>query len=92
MKLLYPKYLHYKNSFVYRGKNASIKAFLLFVMGMVFWAGIFIVFYRALAYFQSIDVFGSFLASKLLSMVLLTFFSILIFSNIITAIASLFIS
>lgn len=92
MKLLYPKYMQYKNRFIFRGKNASIKALLLFVVGMLFWTGVFIVFYRVLAYFQSIDVFGSFLASKLLSMVLLTFFSILIFSNIITAIASLFLS
>ncbi|MCK7467611.1 MAG: hypothetical protein MZU91_05445 [Desulfosudis oleivorans] len=52
-----------------------MKALLLCAVGMLFWAGIFFVFYRVLGYFKGIDVFGGFLASKLLSMVLLTSFN-----------------
>lgn len=92
LRLLYPKYIQFKNRLQYRQENAYVKAFLLFVFGILFWAAIFIIFYRVLFYFKSIDIFGNFLASKLLSMVFLTFFSILIFSNIITAISTFFLS
>lgn len=90
--LLYPKITQWKNSITFRGRNAFVKVLLLTVFGMLFWAGIFTVFYRVLFYFRGIDVFGTFLASKLLSMMFLTFFSVLIFSNIITSISSFFMS
>jgi ABC-2 type transport system permease protein len=92
LSLLYPKFTQFKNRIKYKGEGAYIKAFLLFMFGMLFWAGIFVVFYRVLFYFKGIDIFGEFLASKLLSMVFLAFFSILIFSNIITCISSFFMS
>ena len=90
--LLYPKFLQLKNRIKYRGKGAYVKALLFGLFGLFFWAGIFTVFCRVLYYFKDIDVLGDFLASKLLSMVFLAFFSILIFSNIITAISSFFMS
>jgi len=62
------------------------------VISFLFWAGIFVVFYRVLHYFQGIEGFGDILARKLLSMVLLTFFSILIFSSILTALSTLYLS
>ena len=60
--------------------------------GFLFWAGIFAVFYRVLSYFQGIEGFGDILARKLLSMVLVAFFSILIFSSILTALSTLYLS
>jgi ABC-2 type transport system permease protein len=45
-----------------------------------------------LKYFQSVEVIGNLLAHHLLSMVLLTFFSLLIFSNIITSLSNLYLS
>jgi len=45
-----------------------------------------------LSYFSSIEVVGALLASRLLSMVFLTFFSLLIFSNVITALSTYFLS
>ncbi len=65
---------------------------LLAFAGLLFWAGIFAVFYRVLAYFQGIEGFGDILAHKLLSMVLVTFFAILIFSSILTALSTLYLS
>jgi len=92
LNFLYPKLLQIKNRITFKGEGSYTKLLLLVVFGLLFWAGIFIVFYRVLHYFQGIDVFGDFLASKLLSMVFLTFFSILIFSNVITAISTFFMS
>jgi ABC-2 type transport system permease protein len=57
-----------------------------------FWVAIFVFFYRVLRYFLSVPDFGPVLTYKLLSMVLLTFFSILLFSNIITALSTFFLS
>ena len=91
-RLLYPRIARFKNALKYRSDSTYVKAFLMFVFGLLFWAAIFVIFYRVLYYFKGIDVFGDFLASKLLTMVLITFFLILIFSNVITAIATFFMS
>ena len=90
--LLYPKITQIKNRIKFKGEGSYFRALLMACFGIAFWSGIFFVFFRVLTYFKGIDVFGDFLAAKLLSMVLLTFFSILIFSNVITAISSFFIS
>lgn len=91
-RLLYPKYLQFRNTINRKQNMTFLKGLLLLVFGMLFWAAIFIIFYRVLFYFKGIDVFGDFLAAKLLSMVFLTFFAILIFSNIITSLSSFFMS
>ena len=65
---------------------------LLALAGILFWVGIFAVFYRVLVYFQGIEGFGDILAKKLLSMVLVTFFAVLIFSSILTALSTLYLS
>src|SRR5262249_10959974 len=62
------------------------------LLGVGFWTGIFIFFYRALRYFLTVPDFGPVLTYKLLGMVFLTFFSILLFSNIITALSTFFLS
>ncbi|MFC1591114.1 hypothetical protein ACFL43_01180 [Thermodesulfobacteriota bacterium] len=92
VRLLYPKMTQVKNRLKFRSERAGVKAFLLACIGLIFWGGVFLIFYRVLSYFNSIDVIGNFLAAKLLSMVLLTFFSVLLFSNIITAISTFFMS
>ncbi|NNG08126.1 MAG: hypothetical protein HKM90_10400 [Desulfobacteraceae bacterium] len=61
-------------------------------VGLSFWAGMFVLSCRVLMYFQSVEVIGDLLAHHLLSMVLLTFFSLLIFSHIITALSNLYLS
>jgi ABC-2 type transport system permease protein len=61
-------------------------------MGLAFWVGAFVVLYRVLSYFQKMEEFGDILAYKLLSMALITFFSLLIFSGILTCLSKLYLS
>jgi ABC-2 type transport system permease protein len=61
-------------------------------LGVVFWVAVFLFFYRVLCYFLTVPDFGPVLTYKLLSMVLLTFLAILLFSNIITALSTFFLS
>lgn len=61
-------------------------------IGLLFWLGIYGVSHRVLTYFQQVEDFGDILAYKLLSMVLLSFFSLLIFSSILTSLSKLYMS
>ncbi len=65
--------------------------FFLFI-GLIFWTGAFLIFYRVLTYFQSVQDFGDILAIKLLSMMIVTFFTLLLFSSIINSLSHLYLS
>ena len=90
--LAYPYINSIKNRVRFQERGDKIKAVLLTLLGLVFWGGIFVVFYLVLDYFAGIEIFGRILAQKLLTMVFLTFLSILIFSNTITALSTYFLS
>ena len=92
MDLVYPRIAQIRNQLKQRDRSIYVKTLIVGFFGLLFWAAIFIVFYRVLAYFKGIEIVGDFLAAKLLSMVILSFFSILIFSNIITALSVFFMS
>lgn len=93
LALLKPRFWSFKNGGTSKDvKNRRSKALLFGAVGLIFWAGIFVIFYRVLVYFQGVEGFGDILARKLLSMVLLTLFSLLIFSSIITALTKLYLS
>ena len=62
------------------------------LIGLIFWIGTFIICYHVLFYFQSVQDFGNILAMKLLSMIIMTFFALLIFSNIINCLSHLYLS
>ncbi|GBD27228.1 hypothetical protein HRbin30_02573 [bacterium HR30] len=66
----------------------------LFLIGLAvaFGTGVFVFFYRVLVHFLSIPEFGPVLTYKLLAMILLTFLSVLLFSNIIVALSTFFLS
>ncbi|MDZ4164729.1 MAG: hypothetical protein U1C55_06340 [Smithellaceae bacterium] len=75
--------------------NRQDRRFRLLMMsgfGLLFWAGIFTIFYRVISYFKRVEGFGDVLALKLLSMVLISFFAILILSGIIVIVAKLYLS
>jgi ABC-2 type transport system permease protein len=91
-QLLLPRLLAFKKDFLRHDRRGIARDLILFFMGFLFWCGIFLVFYRVLLYFQGIEVIGDILASKLLSMVFLCLFSVLIFSNIVTALSTYFLS
>lgn len=65
---------------------------VLLTLGVLFWAAIFAFFARVLSYFQGVPELGPVLAERLLSMVLLSFFSLLLFSNIVTALSTYYLS
>ena len=90
--ILYPRLQCLKHRVGRPIRKEAIKPAIFFVLGLVFWSGTFLIFYRVLDYFQGIESLGDFLAAKLLSMVFLVFFSILLFSNIITALSTFYLS
>ncbi len=93
LTLLRPRYLAFRNNRT--GKSAGNRRAQLFLMGSIglaFWMGAFAIFYRILRYFQSVEGFGDILAYKLLSMTLLSFFALLIFSSIVTSLAKFYLS
>ena len=73
-----------------RGRGARLS--LLGGIGLLFWAFIYTVLYKLLVYFRSVPDLGPFLAGKLLGLILIGFFSILMLSNIITALSGFFLA
>ena len=73
-----------------RGRGA--RTAILVSVGAVFWAFAFGVLHRLLAYFRGVPEIGPLLAGKLLGLILVSFFSILLLSNIITALSSFFLA
>lgn len=68
------------------------KILVLTVVGLVFWAGVFGVSFRILRYFRGVEEIGPLLAAKLLGLILLAFLSILLLSNVITALSTFFLA
>src|SRR4030043_2350204 len=93
LTLLRPRFLSFKNRRVSKNlKGRKLRFFVLSTIGLAFWAGTFAIFYRVLTYFQGMEGFGDILAYKLLSMALIPFFSLLIFSGILTTLAKLYLA
>jgi ABC-2 type transport system permease protein len=90
--LLSPRILGLKNSLFSASHGNRKRPLIMVIVGLVFWGLMFVVSSRMLIYFRSVEVIGDILAHHLLGMVFLTFFSLLIFSNIITALSNLYLS
>ncbi len=90
--LLSPRVLAFKNSVSGSNPGNRKKALIMTVAGLLFWTAMFVLSSRMLEYFRSTEIIGEILAHHLLSMVFLTFFSLLIFSNIITSLSNLYLS
>jgi ABC-2 type transport system permease protein len=90
--LLSPRWRAARNRARRLDRRGKILLGVFGALGAAFWAAIFLFFYRVLCYFLAVPDFGPVLTYKLLSMVLLTFFAILLFSNIITALSTFFLS
>lgn len=65
---------------------------ILSVVGLVFWAAVFGIAYRVLRYFRGVEEIGNLMAGKVLGIILLAFLSILLLSNIITALSTFFLA
>ncbi len=90
--LLTPRYRALKNQLNRFAPGDRLKTAVLTLLGLAFWAFLFGVSYRVLSYFRTIEGLGDLLALRLLSMVLLTFFSILLFSNVVTSLSTYYLS
>ena len=75
-----------------RSQGGGGKAVLLTAVGITFFAGVFVVLYVILRYFRGVEELGPLLASKMLGLALLSFISILVLSNVITALSSFFLA
>jgi ABC-2 type transport system permease protein len=90
--LISPKFVGFKNGLKRSRSKIKIKVLTLTGTGILFWLALFFLSYRVLIYFSSQEIIGDILARHLLAMALLIFFSLLIFSHIITALSNLYIS
>ncbi|MCC6318887.1 MAG: hypothetical protein IT361_14510 [Gemmatimonadaceae bacterium] len=73
-----------------RGRGA--RWVLLSLLALVFWSFAFGAVHRVLSYFKGVPEIGPLLAGKLLGVLLLAFSSILLLSNVITALSSFFLA
>ena len=91
--LLRPRFLSFKNPLLSaNSKKDFYRNLVLGTAGFFFWIGIFIISLRTLKYFRRIEELGDILIFKLLSMLVLTSFSFLIFSSILTSLSKLYLS
>ncbi|MDO9585418.1 MAG: hypothetical protein Q7I93_02910, partial [Syntrophales bacterium] len=90
--LLKPRCLAFRKGRSGPAATRNARLLLLGSIGLAFWGGTFAVFYRVLTYFQGVEGFGDILAHKLLSMVIMTFFVLLVFSSVITALSKFYLS
>ncbi len=76
----------------YRQGRGGGRALIIGTVGLFFWLAVFGVLYRVLSYFRGVEEIGPLLAGKLLGLALLSFLSILLLSNVITALSSFFLA
>lgn len=72
--------------------GSSARALLLALIALIFWTAVFGIAFRVLHYFQGVDEIGNLMAGKMLEVILLAFLSILLLSNIITALSTFFLA
>lgn len=90
--LLEPKWLTARARLMANERGRGARFGVLAVFGLLFWSVVYVVLYRLLHYFRGVEEIGPLLAGKLLGLLLLGFFSILVLSNIITALSSFFLA
>lgn len=92
MLLLSPRYNAIRNRLTRLAPGDGVKTIVLALLGLAFWLFLYTVSFKVLSYFRTIEGLGDLLALRLLSMVLLTFFSVLVFSNIVTSLSTFYLS
>src|SRR5437763_12435908 len=90
--LLVPKYQPARARALAGERGRAARWVLLGLFGALFWTFVFGVVYRLLKYFRGVQEIGPLLAGKLLGLILVGFFSILLLSNVITALSSFFLA
>ena len=81
-----------KNSIIFGGKKEIIKIIFIISLALAFSIGSYHISFKILHYFNSTEIIGTFLIVKLFSLIYLTFFSFIYFSNIITGLSTFYLS
>lgn len=90
--LLRPRLLATRNRYHRAPVATRWQRLLLAGLALAFASGVFVFFYRVLLHFLTVPEFGPILTYKLLAMVLLTFLSVLLFSNLVTTLSTFFLA
>ncbi|OGQ75988.1 MAG: hypothetical protein A3G40_10155 [Deltaproteobacteria bacterium RIFCSPLOWO2_12_FULL_57_22] len=90
--LLSPPVLSWKNDLRTGSPARWLRRLVLLGLGAAFWIGTYWTLKRVLAYFQTVYELGPALAYQLLLIILLTFLSMLLFSNLITSLSTFFLA
>lgn len=72
--------------------DSRARFLLLGFIALLFWIAVFGIAFRVLRYFRSVEDIGNLMAGKVLGVILLAFLSILLLSNIITALSTFFLA
>src|SRR3954469_15275768 len=92
LHLLSPKWQSIRSRAVKTQTGAVGRFSLLAVIGLAFWGFIFTILYRLLVYFRGISEIGPLLAGKLLGLILVSFFGMLLLSNVIASLSTFFLA
>ncbi len=90
--LLVPRWLGLRN--IWAGANTRTRAAYAFfgLLGLLFWVGLFWFLYFVVGGFHGVEVFGPLLTRKLLEILLISLFMMLVFSNVVTALSTYYLS
>ncbi|HJQ83339.1 MAG TPA: hypothetical protein VKA21_04640, partial [Candidatus Binatia bacterium] len=86
LQLLSPRLVAARGALRRGGK----KPLLLGGLAAVFWVGAFLFFQKTLAYFQTITALGPVLTQRLLVLLFVSFFAVLVLSNVVTALTTFY--
>jgi len=90
--LLAPRFLASRNRFRGYSRAERMRLAGFAILALAFAGAVFAFFHRALSYFLSVPDFGPVLTYKLLGMIFVTFFAILLFSNVVTSLSTFFLA
>ena len=90
--VLTPKWLTAASRLRQQQSSSGGRIILLSLVALVFWVAVFGIAYRVLHYFRGVEEIGNLMAGKVLGVILLAFLSILLLSNIITALSTFFLA
>jgi ABC-2 type transport system permease protein len=89
--LLSPFWLSWRNSLA-RSSSSWSRRLVLAALAACFWLGTYFVIRRVLRYFETVYELGPALAYQLLLIILLTFLSMLLFSNLVASLSTFFLA
>ena len=90
--LLWPKWQSMRSRALKKQTGAAGRFGALAIIGVAFWGFIFAILYRLLVYFRGIPEIGPLLAGKLLGLILISFFGMLLLSNVISSLSTFFLA